>query len=309
VIRALLVLSLLLFARAGWCHDATPGSLGLEETSPGRFLVRWSAPVMARGEAARVDPEFPEHCALLEGAIDCGGDGLTSLDFAGLDGSLHRVVVRVTWQGGREQTAVASWERPRLEFRGGTDAVETIREFAKLGVEHILGGVDHLLFVLSLVLLVRGGKRLLATVTAFTVAHSITLAASVLGVVRVPGAPVEAVIALSILLVAVECAKPGDSWSRRAPWAVAFGFGLLHGFGFAGALAEVGLPPHQVSLALGAFNAGVELGQLLVVAPAWCALRFLGRSARAATVERAVVYAIGTAAGCWAIERVWAVVA
>lgn len=309
MIRALLVLALLLFARAGWCHDATPGSLGLEETAPGRFLVRWSAPVMARGEAARVDPEFPEHCALLEGTIDCGSAGLTSLDFAGLEGSLHRVVVRVVWQGGREQTAVASWERPRLEFHDGTNTAQTIREFAKLGVEHILGGVDHLLFVLALVLLVRDGKRLFATVTAFTVAHSITLAASVLGFARAPAAPVEAVIALSILLVAVECAKPGDSWSRRVPWAVAFGFGLLHGFGFAGALAEVGLPPHQVSLALGAFNGGVELGQLLVVAPAWFALRFLGRSPRAAAAERVLVYAIGAAAACWSIERVWAVFA
>ncbi len=137
--------------------------------------------------------------------------------------------------------------------------------------------------MLALVLLVRDGKRLVTTVTAFTVAHSITLAGSVLGLVRVPAAPVEAVIALSILLVAVECAKPGDSWSRRAPWAVAFGFGLLHGFGFAGALSEVGLPAHQVSIALGAFNGGVELGQLLVVAPAWLSLRFAARWARAAT--------------------------
>jgi hydrogenase/urease accessory protein HupE len=303
VIRILVVLVTLLFARAGFCHDATPGALGLEETAPGRFLVRWSAP--AKG----VDPEFPEQCALLEGAIDCGAEGLTSIDFAGLEGSAHRIVVRVTWLGGREKTGVASSEEPRLALRGGTDVAETIREFLKLGVEHIWTGVDHLLFVLALVLLVRDGKRLVATVTAFTVAHSITLAGSVLGLVRVPAAPVEAVIALSILLVAVECAKPGDSWSRRAPWAVAFGFGLLHGFGFAGALSEVGLPAHQVSIALGAFNGGVELGQLLVVAPAWLALRFGRRWARAATVERALVYAIGTAASCWAIERVWAVLA
>lgn len=303
MIRALLVLALLLFARVGSCHDALPGSLGLEETAQGRFLIRWTAP--AKG----VDPEFPEHCALLEGAIDCGAVGLTWVEFAGLEGSAHRVVVRVKWAGGREVTQVASSERARLELRGGADAAETIREFTKLGIEHILGGIDHVLFVLALVLLVRGGKRLVATVTAFTLAHSMTLAASVLGMVRVPGPPVEAAIALSILLVAVECAKSADSWSRRAPWAVAFGFGLLHGFGFAGALSEVGLPPHQVPVALGAFNAGVELGQLLVVAPVWFALRFVGRWARAATVERIAVYAIGTAASCWAIERLSAVFA
>ena len=303
MIRVLLVLVALLFARVGLCHQATPGALALEETAQGRFLIRWTAP--AKG----VDPEFPEHCALLEGAIDCGSEGLTSIDFVGLEGSAHRIVVRVKWSGGTEVTEVASSEQSRLELRGGSDAAETIREFARLGIEHILGGIDHLLFVLSLVLLVRDGKRLLATVTAFTVAHSITLAAAVMGVVEVPGPPVEAVIALSILLVAVECAKPGDSWSRRAPWAVAFGFGLLHGFGFAGALAEVGLPPQQVPLALGAFNGGVELGQLLVVAPAWFALRFAGRWAHAAKLERVAVYAIGSAASCWAIERLWAVFA
>ncbi|MDQ2644529.1 MAG: HupE/UreJ family protein [Myxococcota bacterium] len=303
MIRLLLLFAALLFARTGLCHEATSGALALEETAPGRFLIRWTAP--AKG----VDPEFPEHCALLEGAIDCGSEGLTSIDFEGLEGSTHRIVVRVQWAAGKELTQVASAEHARLELRGGTDVAETIREFVRLGIEHILGGVDHLLFVLALVLLVRDGKRLVATVTAFTLAHSVTLAGAVLGWVRVPSAPVEAVIALSILLVAVECAKPVDSWSRRAPWAVAFGFGLLHGFGFAGALAEVGLPPQQVPLALGAFNAGVELGQLLVVAPAWLALRSATRWARAATVERALVYAIGSAASCWAIERVWAVFA
>jgi hydrogenase/urease accessory protein HupE len=303
LIRVLLLFTALLFARTGLCHEATSGALALEETAPGRFLIRWTAP--AKG----VDPEFPEHCALLEGAIDCGSEGLTSIAFEGLEGSTHRIVVRVQWAAGKELTQVASAEHAWLELRGGTDVAETIREFSKLGVEHILGGIDHLLFVLALVLLVRDGKRLVATVTAFTLAHSVTLAGAVLGWVRVPSAPVEAVIALSILLVAVECAKPGDSWSRRAPWAVAFGFGLLHGFGFAGALAEVGLPPQQVLLALGAFNAGVELGQLLVVAPAWFALRSATRWARAATVERVLVYAIGSAASCWAIERAWAVFA
>ena len=138
-----------------------------------------------------------------------------------------------------------------------------------LGVEHILGGVDHLLFVLALLLIVRGGRRILLTVTAFTVAHSITLVAATLGWVRVPGPPVEAMIALSIVFVAAEIVqglrgRPG--LTARAPWLVAFSFGLLHGFGFAGALAEVGLPQNAIPIALFAFNVGVELGQLIFVA-------------------------------------------
>ena len=138
-----------------------------------------------------------------------------------------------------------------------------------LGVEHILFGVDHLLFVLALIILVRGWKRIALTVTAFTVAHSITLAAATLGFVNVPGPPVEAAIALSIALVAVEIvnsARGRESLTARLPWLVAFAFGLLHGLGFAGALSEVGLPGHAIPVALLFFNIGVELGQLLFIA-------------------------------------------
>jgi hydrogenase/urease accessory protein HupE len=180
----------------------------------------------------------------------------------------------------------------------------TASEFARLGIEHILGGFDHLAFVLGLVLLVRDGRRLVLTVTAFTLAHSLTLALSVLGLVRVPGAPVETAIALSIVLLAVECAKPRESLSRRAPWAVAFGFGLLHGFGFAGALSEIGVPPHQIALALGTFNLGVEVGQLLIVVPAWFCLRWAARFPQAALAERVAVYGIGSLAVYWTLERV-----
>ena len=136
-----------------------------------------------------------------------------------------------------------------------------------LGVEHILGGIDHLLFVLALLLIVRGGMRIFATITAFTVAHSITLVAATLGWVHVPGPPVEAMIALSIVFVAAEVVhglrgKPG--LTARAPWVVAFSFGLLHGFGFAGALAEVGLPQKAIPVALLMFNVGVEIGPAAV---------------------------------------------
>jgi hydrogenase/urease accessory protein HupE len=178
-----------------------------------------------------------------------------------------------------------------------------------LGIEHILGGIDHLLFVLSLLLIVRGFKPIALTVTSFTLAHSLTLAGATLGFVSVPGPPIEAAIALSIGFVAAEVVRglrgePG--LTARAPWLVAFAFGLLHGFGFAGALAEVGLPPRAIPVALLTFNVGVELGQLLFVAAvlavvALCA-RFLTRAPRwGAWVPP---YAIGAIAMFWVAERV-----
>ena len=178
-----------------------------------------------------------------------------------------------------------------------------------LGVEHILGGVDHLLFVLALLLIVSGGKRIFLTITAFTVAHSITLVAATLGWVHVPGPPVEAMIALSIVFVAAEIVhglrgKPG--LTARAPWVVAFSFGLLHGFGFAGALAEVGLPQKAIPVALLTFNVGVELGQLMFVAVALLAGAALRRVPlpRPAWMPFAIPYAIGCVAMFWVIERV-----
>ena len=308
---AVFALLVAVWTKPGACHDVIPGSLSLEEVPAGRFLLRWTAPSAARTGASRVEPEFPEHCQLVEGAIDCGARGLSGeLRFAGLEGTIHRVVVRIVWQGGREETRVASGERPVLELRGGRAAAGwaevrgTIAEFTRLGVEHILGGFDHLSFVIGLVLLVRDGRRLLVTVTAFTAAHSLTLAASVLGWVTVSSAAVETAIALSIVLLAWECASPRESLTRRAPWWVAFSFGLLHGFGFAGALSEIGLPPHQLAVALVSFNLGVELGQLLVVFPAWLGLRWLGRFSGARRLEVGLVYAIGSLAVYWTMERV-----
>jgi hydrogenase/urease accessory protein HupE len=196
-------------------------------------------------------------------------------------------------------------------------AGEVAATYLRLGVEHILFGLDHLLFVLALVILVRDWRRVAVTVTAFTIAHSMTLAAATLGFVNVPGPPVEATIALSIMLVCVEIlnARRGKpSLTARLPWLVAFSFGLLHGFGFAGALAEVGLPQHAIPAALLFFNLGVEIGQLAFVA-AVLAAGGLFRTAMALRLEPALIqrtvnrldvfaaYAIGTVAAFWLIER------
>ena len=188
---------------------------------------------------------------------------------------------------------------------------EVAWSYLVLGVEHILGGIDHLLFVLALLLIVRGGKRIFATITAFTVAHSITLVAATLGWVHVPGPPVEAMIALSIVFVAAEIVhglrgKPG--LTARAPWVVAFTFGLLHGFGFAGALAEVGLPQKAIPVALFTFNVGVELGQLIFVVFAVAVRAALARLPvpRPRWMPYVAPYAIGAIAMFWVIERVGA---
>jgi hydrogenase/urease accessory protein HupE len=177
-----------------------------------------------------------------------------------------------------------------------------------LGIEHILFGFDHLTFVLALLLLVRGAKRLLITVTSFTLAHSITLAAATLGVMWVPGPPVEATIALSILFLASELIKVNrglPSLTASYPWIVAFAFGLLHGFGFAGALKDVGLPQHEVPMALLAFNVGVELGQLLFVAAAMIVLLVVRklRSEWPQWAHQMPAYGIGSAAAFWFFER------
>jgi hydrogenase/urease accessory protein HupE len=181
--------------------------------------------------------------------------------------------------------------------------------YLALGVEHILSGIDHLLFVLALLLLVKGWRRLVATVTAFTVAHSLTLAAATLGFVQVAQRPVEAVIALSIVFAAAELVrlKSGQvSLTQRWPWAIAFTFGLLHGFGFAGALNEIGLPQQSIPLALLFFNAGVELGQLLFIAGVF-AVGAIARRIAAPMPTWAPglsAYAIGAVAAFWTIERV-----
>jgi hydrogenase/urease accessory protein HupE len=227
------------------------------------------------------------------------------------------VLVRIESLGGTTQTVRLSPTKTTFVVQTAPGAGEVAATYLRLGIEHILFGFDHLLFVLALVILVRDWRRVALTVTAFTVAHSITLAAATLGLVNVPGPPVEAAIALSIVLVAVEIvnARRGiPSLAARWPWLVAFCFGLLHGFGFAGALAEVGVPHHAIAVALLFFNLGVEIGQLVFVAAVMTA-GGLFRRAIAVRLDPALVqqtvnwldvtaaYAIGAVAAYWLIER------
>jgi hydrogenase/urease accessory protein HupE len=250
------------------------------------------------------------------GALSCP-DGVAGKAFTvnGLAQTQTDVLLRVDYLDGTASNQRLTPEAPTVTIPERPSALEVVRTYTVLGVEHILLGIDHLLFVLALLLIVNGVARLVATVTAFTVAHSITLGAATLGYVQVPSAPVEAIIALSILFLASELARQrvggsaAASLTWRFPWIVAFSFGLLHGFGFAGALSEVGVPQQAVPLALLFFNVGVELGQLLFIAAVF-GFAWLVRLATVrvpAVWPRAVAYVIGSVSAFWVVERTIAV--
>jgi hydrogenase/urease accessory protein HupE len=310
LLRALLAALVVLVApRPSSGHELRPAALAVDEVTEGRFRVHLTA---ASNVGFEWTPEvrFPSGCSIDGAFLDCRPDGLNGeIAIADFASASSRVITRVTWLDGRDLVAVLTREAPNLGVRSvrapGAEHLRTMLDYTRLGVEHILTGLDHLLFVLGLILLVRFGRGLVWTITAFTLAHSLTLSAAVLGLVSVPDAPVDAVIALSILLLAVECAKPRDSLARRLPWVVAFSFGLLHGLGFAGALREAGLPPSETPLALLCFNVGVELGQLAIIAAVGITVLSLGRwFALRTRLEKVAVYSMGALAACWSIERV-----
>jgi hydrogenase/urease accessory protein HupE len=313
----LCALCALFIAGTAHAHNVKPAVLALQEVAPGRFLVNWSAPAqLAPGEKGAV-PHFPAHCSVVAGesqtfsAVDCGEQGLTgAISFEPDARLVDGVNVHITWLGGGTQFVVARGYPLRLELNALPASIDfeqrlaLVVQYVKLGVEHILLGLDHVLFVLGLMLIVRARRALLWTITAFTLAHSITLAAASLELAKVPSAPVELCIALSVLLLAFEASDTRPSWLRRWPWAVAFSFGLLHGLGFASALSGVGLPHGHILTSLLAFNLGVEIGQLCVMAGAaafWFALVRTPRLGRRA--EFIAVLALGAAATFWTLQR------
>ena len=321
---AALVLAGGVSAPGAWAHESRPAYLELKESDPGRFSVLWRTPVFAGMRlpvalaipdgATSLKPPLVEELAdsVVERRwIDVGPGGLAGkrIGFPGLELTLIDVLVRVVGADGGVATTLVHPSQPWFDVPARQGTLEVMAVYVQHGIEHILGGPDHLLFVLGLMLLVRGTRRLVATVTAFTVAHSITLALATLGVVRLPGPPIEAAIALSIVLVGVEIARMqrGEtSLSIERPWAVAFAFGLLHGIGFAGALIRVGLPQAEIPLALFSFNVGVEIAQLGFVAvmlPVLALFRRL-RVAWPMWARLAPAYAIGSLAAFWFFDRI-----
>jgi hypothetical protein len=304
-------------------HTSLPGYLAMQETSPGSFDLIWKVPT-AEGPPPAIYPVFAANCAISQpliteqapgaiierGSIACGSNGLTgaSIAISGLNVTILDVLVRITFADGTSvQHMLKPLETSFVVQHDGKNRIDA-SGYISLGVSHILYGIDHLLFVLGLLLIVRGLGPLLKTITAFTVAHTITLGLAVFGVVHIAPTTVEAVIALSIVFLAVELAQHYrgiEGLTYRQPWIVAFAFGLLHGFGFAGTLSRLGIPSGDIPLALLFFNVGVEAGQLSFVAV------FLGfvyslRSLEIlwpAWTQRVPAYAIGSVASFWFIQR------
>lgn len=306
-------------------HESRPAYLDIREFAQGQYEVIWKRPM--RGEyVIGFSIGWPTGCQpsnqterQVPGAsftrmlLNCGEAGLIgqSVSIERLPETSAEVLVRIEFRDGTTQTELLRPASAAFAVEGPKGALAVGAEYALLGFDHILEGIDHLLFLLCLTLIVGGGWTLVKTITAFTVAHSITLALSTLGLVRVSQAPVEAVIALSIVFLARELmmahrGHPG--LTSHAPWLVAFVFGLLHGLGFAGALREIGLPQGDIALALLAFNLGVEAGQLAFVAAALAAIALARRAAVGRLPEwtaQATAYAIGTVAAFWTIERIF----
>ncbi|SLN48728.1 HupE / UreJ protein [Falsiruegeria litorea R37] len=320
----------------GWvgmvqAHALDPGYLQMQHLEGEAWQVFWRKPTV-QGKPMEIDAVLPSNCSPRRSERDPQFDGAAWVSqwltlcpaglaghpivIEGLEATQTDVLVRLTGPDGQVLSKRLTADETGFTVPAEMTGWDVFASYVALGFDHILEGFDHLLFVFALLVLIRDPWRLVGAVTAFTVAHSITLALATLDVIRVPSPPVEAVIALSIVLLAVEILRRrqgGDQLTERYPWLLSFGFGLLHGLGFAGALSEIGLPQGEIPLALLAFNIGVEAGQLAFVAVillAFAALRWL--APRTAVVLRdpashgtlVMGYAIGGVATFWLAERV-----
>jgi hydrogenase/urease accessory protein HupE len=324
ILLAMIGLWVVIGAPVASADDFRPGYLELRQQDAETYGVFWKVPAQGENLRLGIYVVFPADAVNLSeprGAFHAGAyserwrlkrsGGLNgqTVRIEGLPSSITDVLVRVERSDGTVQVTRLLPSGPAFVVEPSAGAGEVARTYLVLGVQHILLGVDHLLFVLALLLVVKGVGRVVTTVTAFTIAHSITLAAATLGLVHVPRPPVEAVIALSIVFVAAEIVhgiqgRPG--LTVRWPWVVAFTFGLLHGFGFASALGEIGLPQNAIPLALFFFNVGVELGQLLFVGAFAMGALFVARVGIRwpRWMEVAPAYAIGSIAMFWVMQRV-----
>jgi hypothetical protein len=308
--------------------DLRPAYLQLVERDDETWDVSWKVPAIDETTTLAIRPEFPPGTEVLFPARRAWAEGTAVLGWrvrvpgglagrtiaiTGLASARTEVIARVVRRDGTEYVARVSPAEPVLSVDAAPGSPEVAPTYGRLGVEHILGSLDHLLFLLSLCLLVGDVRRLVATITAFTLAHSITLGLAALGVLDVPRPPIEAAIALSIAFVAAEIVRsargrPGAA--ERRPWLLAFAFGMLHGLGFAAALAEVGLPRASIPVALLFFNLGVEAGQLAFVAVVVAVRRLAGvlalrlRWPKGAALRVGAAYAIGAVASAWVFERV-----
>jgi hypothetical protein len=327
----ILVAMFMLWPGAGLrAHALDPGFLELQALGGETWRVLWRVPIVD-GRPMAIGLTLPGTCVPADvPELDFDGRAYTAqwvvscpegieggeIAIPGLEATQTDVLVRYELMRGEAESHRLTSATTAFVIPAPMGRVGVLTSYGALGVSHILTGVDHLLFVFILLLLIRDGRTLLGAVTAFTVAHSLSLAAAALGWIVVPAPPVEAVVALSIMFLAAELMRPegrGLRLTDRYPWSVAFGFGLLHGLGFARALLEIGLPEGEVPLALFAFNLGVEAGQILFILFAVYAGVLLRRlypavivavTTRGAVGARAVGYVAGGLAGVWFVARV-----
>ena len=309
--QIMLLATLALLTTAAWAHEMTMAEMQLREMSRGEFLWQWMAGEK-RSVSDDLTPVWPEGCSAESNVLQCGVAGLQGmLSIEGVGKRYSAAMVKVFWLDGQSRVYTLTAGQPKVHLYGSANDQRGLEEIATaytyLGVEHILSGADHLLFVIGLLFLVGFNRRLVWTITAFTAAHSVTLACSALGWLELRSAPVEATIALSIVLVAGEALHQQQTLARRWPALVAFLFGLVHGLGFAGALKEIGPPENHLLPALLTFNVGVEIGQLLTVTTAWILWRVGSRWPQVALARTAVLYGIGSVAAYWSWLRVTAI--
>lgn len=304
--------------------EIRPALLDIKEQNTGLFAVTWKVPTRG-GRTLPITPKLPDNLQLIgspvvqevsgaqieQATYRSNGEALTGqrIFIDGLKTLQTDVLLLIQLQDGTQHSAILRPASPEFTIPQKASKLKVAGDYWYMGTIHILQGIDHLLFVLALLLIVSGFKSLFKAVTAFTVAHSITLALSTLNIIHLPSAPTEAIIALSILFLATEIIHKHNGvvgLTERYPWIVAFVFGLFHGLGFAGALAEIGVPQHEISLALLMFNVGVESGQLLFIASVMGLFSLL-RRLPVNTPEsswRVLPYAIGSLAAYWTIDRV-----
>ena len=316
-----LALLLMVVAAPAFADELRPGSVQFVETGPGMWDLAWKQPLAAPGAAVLVVPDLPANCRIVEpptrrlaalallGHARARCQGAVSGQRVGWQGVAGRgdALLRVAPLGRRVQSFRLTAENPWATIEAKPSSLQVAQTYFVLGVTHILTGWDHLLFVIALVLLVARPWPVVKAATAFTLAHSLTLAAVTLGYAGLAQRPVEALIALSIVSLAAELARGGSgTLTRRLPWLVAFAFGLIHGCGFAGALREIGMPEGEVPAALVSFNLGVEAGQLAVIAAVLAARAIAHRVTprREPALVHAASYAIGVTGSFWLIERV-----
>ncbi len=303
-------------------HEIRPAYLQLIQIDENTYEAYWKVPIL--GEMVpKINPIFPAgfqleqlnrpnktggaivYSYLLRSEIALPGQRLF---IDGLDKTLIDALLTIKYLNGETVSILLQPDKDAIIIPGESKLIDIIKTYTILGIEHILLGFDHLLFVLALILIVNSNWKIIKTVTAFTLAHSITLSTAALGWIFIPGPPVEAVIALSIVFLALEIVlnlKGKETLTSRQPWIVAFIFGLLHGFGFAGALSDIGLPQQNIPWALGFFNIGVELGQIAFIVVVILITKALNMKKNWPIATKLIpAYGIGSIACFWLIERI-----